>query len=88
MVSYVPLENKTTFFIIYSNLLLLNPQMGQIILTQPVYIEGALVEWQNCGFVIKLIPHSTSQGAPCISNIYIYMCVCVHVWNIALKLKS
>ena len=38
MVSYVHLENKTTFFfIIYSNLLLLKVQMCQIILTHLVY---------------------------------------------------
>ena len=36
MASYVHLENKI-FFIIYSNLLLLNQQMWQIILAQPVY---------------------------------------------------
>ena len=33
MASYVYLENKTTFVIIYSNLLLLKLQMCQILLT-------------------------------------------------------
>ena len=37
MTSYVHLENKTTFFIIYSNLLLLNLQMCQIILNHLVF---------------------------------------------------
>ena len=36
MASYVHLENKNTFVIIYSNLLLLNIQMCQIILPHPV----------------------------------------------------
>ena len=36
MASYVHLEYKNFFFIIYSNLLLLNLQMCQIIWTHPV----------------------------------------------------
>ena len=37
MASYVHLENKITFSIIYSNLFLLNLQMCQIILTHPAH---------------------------------------------------
>ena len=37
MASYVHLENKNTFYIIHSNLLLLNLQKCQIILIYPVY---------------------------------------------------
>ena len=43
---YVHLENKTTFSIIYFNLLLLNLQMCQIILTHYIYVCMYMKNWK------------------------------------------
>ena len=54
MASYIHLENKTTFFLIYSNMLFLKLQMCQIILTHPVYVCVCTCEYNDCIKINKL----------------------------------